>query len=282
MNNLRLCYASGQGGERDLEEALRWHRRAAEAGGEAATASLRAPIAAERSGDWAHRLAEGLDRVAWVDPLPIPGDWKGLAGAEAEVLLAPLKRHLELAECRGDLEGLYVQRLRRARLGFYRDSMLLLDLQLRRHGKVTPVLVSALVTPTWTSLLNGGSPVIDAANRYWLALDSDQAAEAYLRFLCTFVHGEEGPFQMIDDIADLPMDDAEQAALSAEVRQPIRPPRRLDGDPDTEGSRRFAACVLSGRGLFLATFKVWSTGVIDMERAHQLAADSTAPRSADC
>ena len=42
QNNLAVCYASGDGGGRDDEEAVRWFRRAAEAGSEAAESGLSA------------------------------------------------------------------------------------------------------------------------------------------------------------------------------------------------------------------------------------------------
>ena len=281
MANLGLCYAQAQGVERAPTQAAGWFRGGAEASDEPAPAGLRRLQAVqallaprpERDGlvdDRPRQLAAGLGRADWLDTPPLPGDWDDLTGVAAAAVLARLWPRLQAAGL--ELASIEIRRLRQLHLSFYRGCALA-DVQLQRPGPATPVLVSALVSAGGAALLDGTSGLLHAINPDLLALDGDTATLAYLRFFCAFVRGEDGPFQIVDDICALPMDDGSRDALPPEVRQAIAPPCALNGDLATDGWRRFDACVLYGNALFRATFKVLSTGIVEMEDVQPIASD---------
>ncbi|WP_295622974.1 tetratricopeptide repeat protein [uncultured Lamprocystis sp.] len=283
MSNLGACYNRGLGVERDPALAAVWYRAGAEAGDETAAAGLRRlqPVQAllaprpepdELIDDWPRQLAEGLGRADWLDTPPIPGDWEDLAGADAATVLARLWPQLRAAGLGEAPAAIEVQCLRRVPLACYCGCSLA-DIQLQRPGEVSPVLVSALVSPGGAALLDGTLALLHTINPDLLALDDDEATVVYLRFFCAFVRGEDGPFQILDDIQALPMDGGGRAALPQDVRQAPAPPRALDGDLATDGWRRFDACVLYSNALFRATFKVLSTGMIEIEDNQPIATD---------
>jgi len=287
MANLGTCYLVGGGVERDLKQALDWYRRGVEVGDETASAGLRRlqtvqalltpqPEPDGRSDELSRRLAEALGNTDWLDTPPIPGKWQDLANADAAAVLGRLWPQIEHERLGDEPASIEIQRLRQLPLSYYRGCALV-DLQLRRPGQATAVLASALVSAGGAAFLDGDSNLIRAINPDLLALDGDEATMAYLRFFCTFVRGEHGPFNIVDDIQSLPMDDGSRAALPKDVHEAITPPRALDGDLATDGWRRFDACVLYSNGLFRSTFKVLSTGVVEMEDDQPIASDLPIP-----
>ena len=107
-----------------------------------------------------------------------------------------------------------IQRLRQLHLSFYRGCAQAV-IQLQRPGQATSVLASAQVPPGGAVLLDGKADIVHAINPDLLALDGDATTIAYLRFFCSVVRGEEGPFQIIDDIQSVPMDDRSRGAAGS-------------------------------------------------------------------
>jgi len=283
MGNLGYCYMTGQGVEPDPAQALAWYRKGAEAGDETARRNLRAletaqGLLAEDGGPdseaeaWARTTTARLNTVEWRDGPPLSGDWQELAGADALPMLAVVHGPLLALGLGEALDGLQIQRLRRSALACYPNCHLL-DLQLQLPGQGTPLLCSALVTAGGAALLDGTSPLLHAINLRLLRLGDDEVTGAYLRFFCRFVRSGEGPFQIIDDLGDIRLNTTSPASIAESLLSPIKPLQALDGDLETDGWLRFEACVLFGNGVFRAIFKVYKTGMVEMEGDEKIAAD---------
>ena len=109
--------------------------------------------------------------------------------------------------------------------------------------------------------LNGTSPPIHEFNASHLKLTGDQVRE-YLHFFCFFVRGDDGPFFILESSAF--------AALSPEITDEDRDklaelamPTWLIGQ--REDNFRLLARVYYSNALFTAYFKVFKTGMIEME-----------------
>ena len=122
-------------------------------------------------------------------------------------------------------------------------------------------------------MLDGTSPMLDAINPRLLRLADDEAASGYLRFFCTFVRGQEGPFKIIDMAEDLPLVTPNAAAVADGLLSPIKPLQAIDVDLESDGWRRFEGCVLYGNELFRVIFRLHATGTVEMEGGEQIAAD---------
>ena len=225
------------------------------------------------SNSWARRRADHLNELPWTGPPPIRAQWEDLTGQAITETLALLRPQLVTTALADELESLDVQRIRSAPLIFYKNCSLV-DLQLRRSGDNSERFVSALVTLTGAAILDGKSDLLHAINPYLLALTSNETASAYLRFYCTFVRGDSGPFQIVDEFGDLPNEAVEFLQKSQATREAISPLCLVDrGSENEEGWRRFVGCVLYGNALFQATFKVWDKGVVEIMDDQGLVSD---------
>jgi TPR repeat protein len=283
MFNLGVCYQEGLSVERDLAVALEWYRKSAKEGNGAAMANLRVLEAAEsllrvvssRDLDaeyWAQTVAVRLNTVEWRDAQLVLEGWQDLDAADATSMIAPLHAQLPISQLGDVLSTASLQRLRGTALAFYPNCWLL-DLQLQQPKEDSPLLCSALVSPGGAALLDGTSPLLLAINPKLLQLADDDTASDYLRFFCTFVRGEDGPFRIIDTLDDLPLVMSGAATVEEGFLSPIRPLQAIDGDLVSDGWRRFEGCVLYGDGIFRSTFKVHATGMVEMEGDVKIAAD---------
>jgi hypothetical protein len=186
-------------------------------------------------------------------------------------MLAWVHNHLQLG-LSDVVDNLAIQRIRRAALGFYPTGELL-DLQLQRPDDDAPLLCSAIVSPRGFALLDGRSALLYEINRLLPLRLDDNTASAYLRFFCAFIRADEGPFQIIDELEDLPLVDSNVACVADRFLSPITPLRVLDGNLESDGWRRFEGCALYGNGVFRAIFKVYATGMVEMEGDLTIAGD---------
>jgi hypothetical protein len=121
-------------------------------------------------------------------------------------------------------------------------------------------------------LLDGTSAPIHDANE----ADPVKVTEAncldYLRFFCYFVHGDEGPFFIVENI-DYPaidkanLDDARRKVLEGALREAM-----FEGKTPT-GALEASAMVLYGKALFSARFSMTQNGMIEMTDDEPVAAD---------
>lgn len=118
--------------------------------------------------------------------------------------------------------------------------------------------VSCLYGPDGARALTGDSAVIHALNnRADPSLADLSHEEAYLRFFCRFVHGDEGPFEIV----------TRPEQVLGDVPTEISDPRK---DPE---SGLWSASVLYGGVLFAAEFKVNANGQVKMESDTPLVED---------
>lgn len=141
-----------------------------------------------------------------------------------------------------------VTNMRTCRLAFYPDHVLC---DIRTEAPAEPVeWVCCLYGRDGFRKLNGDSSVIHGLNAdVGPGLEDPEVQRAYLKFFCFFVHGEEGPFEIITTPDQLAED------IDLPVGQPAL---------DTE-SNLWTASVLYGSTLFEAQFRITDDGHISME-----------------
>jgi len=119
--------------------------------------------------------------------------------------------------------------------------------------------------------LDGTSLPIHEANDAGPIQISEQNVLDYLNFFCTFVHGDEGPFLIIENMNDpvLPpdMDDSVRKVIEDAIN-----PASYDGMTE-KGEFQASANVLYGDALFFARFVIYPDGMIEMVDDEPIAAD---------
>jgi len=111
--------------------------------------------------------------------------------------------------------------------------------------------------------LDGASaPIHDANDACSLALNKDTVID-YVRFFCFFVHGDDGPFFVVQDL-NHPVFDLERINPEerATIEKELRPPELLDVSED--GVFKVSAVVMYGNALFKTEFMVQPSGNIEM------------------
>lgn len=121
-------------------------------------------------------------------------------------------------------------------------------------------------------LLDGSSaPIHDANEADPIKVTEDNALE-YLRFFCYFVHGDEGPFLIVEDINHPAIDQASlDPAMRKVIEEALRPAALEGKTPD--GNIETSAMVLYGNALFAARFSMTENGMIEMIDDEPIAAD---------
>lgn len=121
-------------------------------------------------------------------------------------------------------------------------------------------------------LLDGSSAPIHDANEADPIDVNEANALDYLRFFCYFVHGDEGPFLIVEDINHpaidkTKLDDATRSVIEGAIR-----PAAFEGKT-AEGAYEASAMVLYGNALFSARFSMTTNGMIEMIDDEPVAAD---------
>jgi hypothetical protein len=119
------------------------------------------------------------------------------------------------------------------------------------------------------SRLDGTSPPIHAFNAAHLKLTRDYL-RSYLHFFCFFVRGEEGPFLILEDATRVTLSTAatkDDRLKLASAAMPVW----LIGEHDQDF--RMLARVFYGKAVFTAYFKLFKTGMIEMEDDNPLVDD---------
>lgn len=121
-------------------------------------------------------------------------------------------------------------------------------------------------------LLDGSSAPIHDANEADPIKVTEENNLDYLRFFCYFVHGDEGPFLIVEGL-DHPaldqskLDDATKKVIEGAIR-----PATFEGKT-AEGAFEASAMVLYGNALFSARFSMTENGMIEMIDDEPVAAD---------
>ncbi len=176
-------------------------------------------------------------------PAATDGDWMVLSDDTVTLLAERLYDFGALDRKRK------VKSVRATKLPFYEDQ-LLCDVATTARRQPDEWL-SCLYGPDGVRPLTGRSEVIHALNgKVEPDLGAPTVQDAYLRFFCRFVHGQEGPFEIVTDTAQFTTEDDE-----IDVEPPVF---------DAEDAL-WSAFVLYGGALFKATFTVEADGHVRME-----------------
>ena len=120
--------------------------------------------------------------------------------------------------------------------------------------------------------LDGTSaPIHDANEAGPIALDESSILD-YLRFFCFFVHGDEGPFYIVEDLEKSQLDTAKMDEATNSVVGDSIVEAAFEGK-DPKGQYIAAAIVLYGDALFSARFAMTDDGMIEMTDDDPIAGD---------
>jgi len=121
-------------------------------------------------------------------------------------------------------------------------------------------------------ILDGSSAPIHDANEAGPVSISWNTVLSYLDFFCFFVHGEEGPFFIVESIDHPALDTASMNEETKKtIENAIQPATcKLASEA---GTFEAAATILYGNALFSASFAITNTGMIEMIDDEPIAAD---------
>lgn len=120
--------------------------------------------------------------------------------------------------------------------------------------------------------LDGTSaPIHDANEAGPIKLNEDNVLD-YLRFFCFFVHGDEGPFLILENINDPAIDHDRMDDATRKVVEGSIMPASFEGKDD-KGQYIASALVLYGDALFSARFALTDDGMIEMTDDDPIAGD---------
>ncbi len=121
-------------------------------------------------------------------------------------------------------------------------------------------------------LLDGSSAPIHDANEADPVTITEPKVLEYLKFFCYFVHGDEGPFLIVEDINHPALDTSKIDDTTRKVIEDALRPAAFEGKTD-DGHFEASAMVLYGNALFSARFSLSPNGMIEMIDDEPIAAD---------
>ncbi|HPJ39496.1 MAG TPA: hypothetical protein PLT75_13700 [Spirochaetota bacterium] len=160
--------------------------------------------------------------------------------------------------------------MKKAVLPFYEEAVLMevSDSELPYH-----------ITPFWYLLyanrlfeLDGSSTPIHEVNELDPVKVTKENAGEYVRFFCFFVHGEEGPFFIIEDSDHPVLDKKKMEYMMIKDIKNKCIPLEYKGMPG-DNTFELTGTVFYGNALFSALFTVTANGMIDMTDDEPLKAD---------
>lgn len=197
----------------------------------------------------------------WQAPPTIQGSWRTLTGEEFLQALEKFKQ----AAIEGLPPGLFAApnfQIRALSLPFYNEGELLEAEYIDGLGN-TPV-VSILSVPSGVKYLNGESPPIHHTNsKESLSIKTPDLIAAYLRFFCAYVHGNDGPFRIVESPEELPWTEGATDQDKKQIAGLLQP-LTVTPDPDKPGNWLAHATIQYSNDLFAANFRIFPSGMIEM------------------
>lgn len=120
--------------------------------------------------------------------------------------------------------------------------------------------------------LDGTSAPIHDANEAGPVKVTEENALDYLRFFCYFVHGDEGPFLIVEQLDHPALDKAKLEDATRKVLEEALRPAAFEGK-GADGTLEASGMVLYGNALFAARFSMTENGLIEMIDDEPVAAD---------
>ena len=121
-------------------------------------------------------------------------------------------------------------------------------------------------------LLDGSSSPIHDANEAGPIVITENNALDYMRFFCFFVHGDEGPFFVVEDINYPALDTAKMEPGIKQTLENAILPATYEGKTE-KGVHETTGMILYGNALFSARFAITDNGMIEMIDDEPIAAD---------
>jgi hypothetical protein len=140
------------------------------------------------------------------------------------------------------------------------------------HGDHKAVY-SALIGSRGGYLLGGESAsfhILMAREGRLVATDNAEHMASYLKVFCAYVHGEDGPYRIVEDIDDLGLLPSCDAEERAKIVRLIRPLEYLGKE---EAGHLFSATVCYAEALFHVQFKVLDDGNVEMTEDELIISD---------
>lgn len=196
---------------------------------------------------------------------PLTGPWHELSFDSAAELRALLAGESDFVDGAGPTENMKEFRVRP--LPFWPDWMWV-DALVEADGQPAAA-ASFLYGPHGPLLLDGTSRIIhDLNDLKLLRIDQEAAACHYLRFFCSAVRGDEGPFYLIESAARF-----QEIILAFDIPQAVIDFAKPLTARRTHDGWRMTALVLYGSALFKAVFAVSLNGMVEMTDDEPLAED---------
>lgn len=162
-----------------------------------------------------------------------------------------------------------ILRMRTLPLSFYPGWLLVEGLA--QYSPDAHGVFRLLLGPENYRLLDGQSAAIHRMNHKHLDLSGGPAVvDQYLRFFTSAVRGEEGPFRVVESVAEIESGDGIEPAERDRAASLIRPLKR-HRSPGSPFIR--SANLLYGRNLFGAKFRVGDTGMVEMIEDYPIISD---------
>lgn len=205
--------------------------------------------------------------AAWHLPPPFSGDWAELDPAAARDAIARIRTAFPTSYGAGTVEGVRAVRavVMDCYPGFRTVEVLF------RFDTRPPISAVYLLSSDLVFWITGASPGLHDLNARtsgdgapYLDISTADNAAQYLRFFCSAVHGEDGPFRLVETAEELSahlQDDNFPEGVLAKIG-PIRP-IRIENETD-EAAWRAKAIVIYGADIFESQFKLQRSGMIEM------------------
>lgn len=110
--------------------------------------------------------------------------------------------------------------------------------------------------------LNGTSPPIHEINAISELQISEEYVIDYLKFFCFFVHGDNGPFYVLESMQDSALSEGLDESSQAHYTD-LLSPAKCEGSDD-KGNYKCSAVICYSDALFHADFEIKSSGFIEM------------------
>lgn len=208
-------------------------------------------------------------RVGWHLPPAFSGDWTDLQSDAAEYAVDRLRAAFPKAWGEGVAEG--VRAVRRMGMSCYPGFDAVEVLFQFWDGDRQKKSQLALLGPDIAFWVTGSSPGLHELNglrredgKAQLDISTEESAAEYLRFFCSAVHGDEGPFRVVPT--------SEELAAHMKTGKSIEIPdgvfsgsemTRVEGEAD-EVAWEMDAVVLYADALFRSHFRIQRSGMVEM------------------
>lgn len=281
MYNLGVCYENGEGVYQDWNKAISLYQQTTKAGEIRAISNIQNILlrnflgegnykSRKTNGCTRNKLSHLVEKLAF-DPPILGGDWKPLLTEEIKACIDKVIVPFEILELSEILDNYTGQSARLLPLVFYQDCSLV-DIQLYNPSNNNKLIFSAIFNDEYALLLNGKSDTLYSLNRHVLSLDESKSAINYLRFFCSYVQSEYGPFQLITHLDEIPFkDEGMDQNIRDTIKASIHNPEYLEGSFERDGWQAFKACVLYGGALFSSVMRVFSNGRVSLEEDRAIA-----------